>query len=316
MRKTIALGKKITREKKISLLVTQDPHATGFVGVRLKRRFQLPLIIHMHGDFWNNAHWRSESWRNRVKDYVQRSIVRHADALRVVSEGIRGKLLASGIPSEKIFVIHTPINDVLFASLTDTQKLLLEELRYKYQNRFILLFCGRLVAAKNLLFTLSVVRDLHKMRPEILLLIVGDGDQREQLKKSINEQHMEQYVVLLGSQLQDKLVVYYHLAHVLLLLSTNESFGKVIIEAGLAGTPTLASNTSGASHIIQDGTTGFLIPIHNHEAALDVLNEMIDQPEQTKQLGEWAQARYREQYASEKTIEHIVSLWKQVSASK
>lgn len=315
VREASALGRRICADKHISLLVTQDPHLAGFVGMRLKRRFHVPLLVNMHGDFLNNGHWRSEQWQHRVKEYLQKRIIPRADHLRVVSAGIQDKLVKYGIAPDKISVIHTPINDVAFRDLTDEQKVFLEELRYKYHHKFVVVFCGRLVAAKNLLFTLDVVRKAHAHNQKLQFLMIGDGELRGRLKQYIGEKRMEQYVTLLGPQHQDKLAIYYHLAQVLVLLSTNESFGKTIIEAGMAGTPSLASATTGATDIVTDGITGFIVPVNDLNATADVLNEMMNQPEQTKQLGEWARDRYLESYASERTVERIISLWKRIGTS-
>jgi hypothetical protein len=48
----------------VDLIDTQDPHLTGLIGWLLKRKFQIPLEVHCHGDFIDNSYWRSESWKN------------------------------------------------------------------------------------------------------------------------------------------------------------------------------------------------------------------------------------------------------------
>lgn len=310
----LAIARRICTEKKCSLIVTQDPHLTGWIGARLKKQFRIPLIVNFHGDFWNNAHWLSEHWSHQIKQWLQRKIVPQADGIRVVSDGIRRSLLSSGISDERIAVVHTPINDQAFIDFTEEQKILLEKLRYKFEGKFIILFCGRLVAAKNLALTLDAIDRLRKTRPNIAFLALGDGEQRTALEQIVVEKRLQQVVTFLGALPQDKISVYYRLANVLVLLSTNESFGKVIIEAGLVGTPSLASTTTGAASIIQDGTTGFLIPINDVQAAADVLDEMIEETDQTKQLGQWASEKYREQYASEKTVQRILAFWNKIAA--
>ncbi len=309
----VALARRIALERKVGLIVTQDPHATGWIGAKLKRELRIPLLVDMHGDFWNNRAWLGESWKHYVYASIQRKIVHAASRIRVVSYGIEAKLLAAGIPQDKIVVIPTPVNTTVFQNLDEHQKVLLEELRFKYQGKKIIVFCGRLVAAKNLHFLLDVADDLQKRRDDWILLIIGSGEEQSSLELQIKKLHVASHVQLLGSKPPLELAGYYQAALVMVLPSTNESFGKVIIEAGITGTPTLATETTGAKHIISDGRTGFLVPLNDRQAFLDVLDEMLEFPDQTKQLGEWAREQYLQQYAQGPTIQHIIALWQETA---
>src|SRR3989344_2479228 len=100
---------------------------------------------------------------------LQQHIIHAADGIRAVSDAIGLAVENHGVPRERIRVIHTPINTELFMALTKEQQLLEQKLRYKYGDRFIMLFCGRLVTAKNLLFTLEVIRGLMTRRKDFIL---------------------------------------------------------------------------------------------------------------------------------------------------
>lgn len=307
------IGTSVIRRKQVHLITTQDPHATAWVGLFLKKRFGVPLLVSFHGDFWNNPLWQRERWRNMLLSWGQHFIAPRADGIRVVSYGIRDKLIASSVKKEKIQVIHTPVNDRLFSILNVKQKADIEKLHTMYAGRDVLLFVGRFVPAKNLLFMLAVIEKLKKKKTQVLLLLIGDGELKSQLEQAIAERNLTAHVQMLGTKAHEELVPYYHIARAVLLLSTNESFGKVIIEAGLSGTPTLASDTTGARHIIQDGMTGFLVPINDLDATVGILEEMIDYPQLSKQLGERAQQLYRAQYSSERTTKDILRFWLSVA---
>ncbi len=303
----------LIERKKINLIVTQDPHATGWIGVKLKKEFHIPLLVDVHGDFWNNQAWLRESWKNFLLAAKQQSIIHAADRIRVVSYGIEEKLLKLGIAADKVAVINTPINTAIFQELDAHQQVFLEELRFKYQGKHVIVFCGRLVAAKNLSFLIDVVSDLKKRRSDWILLIIGTGELQQELEKQIKKHRLSSHIQLVGPKPPLELAAYYHLALLMVLPSTNESFGKVIIEAGVSSIPTLSSDTTGARHIIKDGRTGFLVPVNDRNAFLEVLSEMLEFPDQTKQLGEWARELYVQQYAREATIDRIIELWRKTS---
>jgi len=50
-------AKNIYFPDKFDLIVCQDPFLTGLTGWFLKKRFNVPLLIHFHGDFWQNKYW-------------------------------------------------------------------------------------------------------------------------------------------------------------------------------------------------------------------------------------------------------------------
>ncbi|MEK7584485.1 MAG: glycosyltransferase [Patescibacteria group bacterium] len=303
------LVRSVLGAKQMHLIVAQDPHVAGWVGLWAKKRFHLPLLVHLHGDFLKNRHWRNERWFHLIFAVLQPHILRQADGVRAVSTAIQEKLVSLGIPRGKVTLISTPVDEAVFLTSDEKQQVRIEELRYKYAGKFIALFVGRLESAKNIFFMIDVLERLRRKKKEIVLLMIGEGSLREQIKVAIKNRRLEGDVHMLGPKDHAELGVYYRLAHAVLLLSTNESFGKVIIEAGLCGTPTLASQTAGAAYIIEDGKTGFIVSVNDLDATVDVLDEMIDYPEGVKLLGMNAREVYKARYTSERSVQKIVELW-------
>lgn len=303
----IAAG--LIRQKPIHLIDAQDPHGTGWIGCRLKKKYQLPLEVHFHGDFWNNKYWIREQTKNRIYNLLQKFVVQQADGIRVVSDKIKKQLVNAGVPGEKIVVIHTPVDDKRFTSLDQEHERQLGVLRQTYHGRKVILFCGRLAVVKNLFFLLDVVAALSQRGDDFVVLIIGDGPEKIRLAEAISRKNLGDAVVMLGGKNHQDLAAYYRLADFLVLLSTNESFGKVIIEAGLCGAPTLASATLGAETIIDDGTTGIIVPVNDLAATVDVANELLGDPEAVKTLGLKARQIYLERYSGEETMKKIISFW-------
>jgi len=302
-----SLGRKLIKQYQHDLIDTQDPHWSGLVGLWLKNQFGRQLEVHFHGDFWHNPLWRQESLKHVFYDFLQNIIVRRADAIRVVSRPIRNKLVSSAIKSSKIRIINTPINakDLSF----EPDKQALQNIAKKYQNRKILLFVGRLVPAKNLFFLLDVISDLAKQRQDFVLLIIGTGPQTEALTKKIKEKKLTGDVFLLGAKNHYELVHYYRAAYLLLLLSTNESFGKVIVEAGFNALPTLASRTSGAISIIDDNQDGFLVDINSRRNTVRQISQLLDQKSLVESAGQKAKHDFRLRYSQQATFIAIKDFW-------
>ena len=93
---------------KFDLIICQDPFLTGLAGWIIKKRFKIPLLIHFHGDFWQNKYWlieRGRWWFNWFFLILSMFIVNRADGIRVVSSGIQDKLVNKGIDKNKIIIL-------------------------------------------------------------------------------------------------------------------------------------------------------------------------------------------------------------------
>ncbi len=302
--KAYSLGKKLFKKYNYDLIDTQDPHITGLIGYLLKRKFKSKLEVHFHGDFWNNKFWIKESFKNRIYNILQKIIVKKVDAIRVVNIRIKNKLIKSGVKKNIIKTINTAVNEEVFIKNIDSCKI-----QNKYNNKKILLFVGRFVKAKNLFFLLEVINKLKEKRNDFILLLIGEGEEKDKLNKFIQENNLNNFVNILESKTHEELALYYNAAYLLLLLSTNESFGKVIIEAGFTNTPTLSSKSLGPQDIIKDNINGYLVEINNLDQTLNKLNYLLDNENLVKQVGKEAKNNFLLKYSQKETYKKVDELW-------
>ena len=305
--KAIKLAKRNHQLHDYAIFDMQDPHLTGLIGLILKKKFHKKLEVHFHGDFWDNKFWLKESWKNLFYNFLQKIVVPQANAIRVANSIIQQKLVKAGFRSNIIRVINTPVNQNIFLTENNTQELI--ELNKKYQNKKILLFVGRLVLAKNLFFLLDIIKKLSENDKDFILLIIGDGPERDSLENKIKELHLEDFVQLIGDKTQEDIVAYYRAAYLLLLLSSNESFGKVIIEAGFCALPTLASQTTGAQSIIKDNENGYLVGINNFEETLETLSNILHDENTRQKIGQQAQTDFLRDYNQEQSFINVNNFW-------
>jgi glycosyltransferase involved in cell wall biosynthesis len=307
------LARRLQKINHYDVFDMQDPHVTGFVGLLLKKEFKSKLEVHFHGDFWQNNLWLKQDKKNIFYNILQKIVVPRADAIRVVSKIIKDKLVKAGLEDKKIRVINTPVNQEQFEQVVDDYKI--TTLKNQYQGRKIILFVGRLVTAKNLPFLLEVIAKLKNKRNDFVLLIIGEGEKKEELSKIIEQKDLKNIVFLLGAKDQAEILAYYRSADLNTLLSTTESFGKVIIEAGVASTPTLASKTTGALSIIEDGKNGYLVEINDLEGTVTALDKIISS-DNLKIIGQQAKHDFIRDYSQKNTYEKVKEFWWQIVNDK
>lgn len=301
--KALSFAKRLAAENKYDLIDTQDPHITGWIGYKLKKKFGIKLEVHLHGDFLENKHWLNESPKNRLYNILQKKILPKADAIRVVNKNFAHSLEKLGIVSDKIEVISTPVNEAAFVAESE------QNIGDEFGGKKVLLFVGRLVAAKNLIFMLDVIKKLSQKRDDFVMMFIGDGAQAEQLRKKIADDKLSDIVVMKGPRTHSELARYYHSAYLFVLLSTNESFGKVIIEAGFAGLPTIASMSAGPRTVISDDIDGWLVPIDDLDTTVEKLDSLLDQPDKVKLVGLTAKTEFLSRYGQKASFEKVRSFW-------
>lgn len=133
---------------------------------------------------------------------------------------------------------------------------------------FRLLFVGRVAMQKNVPLLLRSLRrflDTHAL--PVHLDIAGDGEDMPQVRRLISELSLREHVDLLGFVRGKELEELYESADALVLTSTRETFGQVMLEAMTKGVPVIASNIGCVRTIVADGTSGLLAELDEQSFA-------------------------------------------------
>ena len=125
--------------------------------------------------------------------------------------------------------------------------------------RLTLLFVGRLHPQKNLETLIQAVAILTKDSPDIQLLIVGDGNQKSQLKKLVQTLHLQNHVKLLGQKTGLDLIRFYKSSNIFILPSIYEGQPLTLLEAWAAKLPVIVSKTGDCQSLVRNGKNGYLI---------------------------------------------------------
>jgi D-inositol-3-phosphate glycosyltransferase len=189
----------------------------------------------------------------------------------------------------------------------------------------MLLFVGRVEPLKGLD---TLIHAIAIMRAEgvfsehpLCLTIIGGEPHLSQLDLSAemariqalcNEYGLGDLVTFLGQRSQVTLPYYYSAAEAVVMPSFYESFGMVALEAMACGTPVVASQVGGLAFLVQDGETGFTVPVEEPEALADRLLRLIREPGLRRQMGEKAADLARE-YAWENIAGRMLELYEEMT---
>jgi glycosyltransferase involved in cell wall biosynthesis len=179
---------------------------------------------------------------------------------------------------------------------------------------------GRINPGKGQLFFLQLAEILIKSHPEAHFVLVGDpfpGYEPilEEVKRVIREKRLEKRVSYLGFR-EDIPMVMASLDIFVLPSILPDSLPTVVLEAMAAGKPVIATRSGGASEMVLEGKTGFLIPIHDVGSGTQVLEKLISNPNLRREIGNLGRKRVLEDFSVE-NFEHNITnhLWQHLKKS-
>ncbi|HEX9679079.1 MAG TPA: glycosyltransferase family 4 protein [Candidatus Saccharimonadales bacterium] len=215
--------------------------------IKLKRRCHKPLIVHIHATEYDRSGGRQGN--NLVREIEYQGMMM-ADKVIAVSQATKRVLVEEyAIPATKVEVVHNSIN---LSDWPPDHSLnvysyieLLKQHGYK-----VIVNVGRLVIQKGLTHLLQAAQRVLEYQPKTLFLIVGSGDQYQELIELGAELGISQNLLFTGFQRGKAVDDAYRVADLFVMPSVSEPFGITPLEAGARGVPSLISKQSGVSEVM------------------------------------------------------------------
>jgi glycosyltransferase involved in cell wall biosynthesis len=194
---------------------------------------------------------------DRIRKTTRWLIAHHVGGVVAVSEAVRDAMVRSGVPPEKITVVHNSIPLAKFNAAAIDSGRVRKELGLG-ENEIVIGTVGKLHRGKGVFELLQAVHQLRPRYPSIKLLFVGDGPERSALEHEAGRLSMQDRVVLTGVR-KDVERMYAALDIFVLASSCEEAFGMVLIEAMAMERPVVATAVGGIPEIVQHEVNGLLV---------------------------------------------------------
>jgi D-inositol-3-phosphate glycosyltransferase len=118
-------------------------------------------------------------------------------------------------------------------------------------------------------------------------------------------------VTFLGKRSQDTLPYYYSAAEMVIMPSHYESFGMVALESMACGTPVIASLVGGLIHLVEDGVTGYHVPVDDPIALSERIAGLLQDKALRYRMGHDAFA-FAKKFSWESITDRIIQLYQEV----
>jgi len=242
------------RESRPDLILNYWLYPEGYSAVRVGRTLGVPVIVGAIG-----------SDIRRVSDAYLRHLVRktltQAAAVIAVSEELRQRTIAMGVPSRQVTAILNGCDGAVFrpGGRDEARRLLGLDVCGD-----MVLYAGNLLPTKGLVELMDAFIGLAPRHPDLRLALIGEGAWAGKLQALAAAAGVRERVIMPGPQESAKVACWIRACDVFCLPSYSEGCPNVVIEALSCGRPVVATDVGGVPELVKEGC-GILIPARDRE---------------------------------------------------
>ncbi|GHF99351.1 TIGR04063 family PEP-CTERM/XrtA system glycosyltransferase [Thalassotalea marina] len=256
--------------EKPDIIHAHSPALNGIAALQAGKKSGLPVVYEIRA-FWEDAAvdhgtCKEGDLRYKMTQSLENYVVKNANAVTTICEGLRGDLISRGFPESKFTVIPNAVNIEHFDVITEKDTDL--EASLQLQGKTVLGFLGSFYAYEGIDLTIKALAKVVKDRPDVHLLLVGGGPQENNLKVLVSSLSLEKHVTFTGRVPHEVVGKYYSLVDLLVYPRKSMRLTELVtplkpLEAMAQGKLLMASDVGGHHELIKDKETGYLFKADN-----------------------------------------------------
>ncbi len=272
--------------------------AAEFAGAR-------PIRVHTYHGHVLNGYFSGAKTKAIVQ--VEKSLAWRTDALITVGAQVRDELLAAGIGKPTQYSVIPPgLEPLQFPTRSEARATLGLD-----PNSPVVCVVGRVTQIKRPDRVADVARILGGRFPGLTILVAGAGDLQEELAHRVATEQLP--ITMLGWR--DDVETIFAASDLALLTSDNEGTPLSLIQAALAGIPSVATNVGAVHEVVLDAVTGILTPC-DPELMAGAVASLLENPERQATMGEAGRVRAEDLYTVQRFAEAHGALYESLIAAK
>jgi glycosyltransferase involved in cell wall biosynthesis len=293
------------RYHKADILHLHGYKDTILVGLLPRFLRGIPAIRTLHG-------WTSKTKLSRIWLYekLDRFCLKRLDGIVSVNTNL--------VDQVKRFVKRAPVitieNGIPPLRFNKEQILQEEgELAEFCRDAFVVGGVGRFSKEKGFTYLVEAMSVLVAKRPELKLVLIGEGDQQKELERIIQEERLAQHVFFAGYK--HDAARYLPIFDVFVLPSLTEGLPIVLLEAMQAGVPVVATRVGGVPDVLKNGEYGALVESGTGKALAQSVLQVIEHLDDAQLRAEKSKERALNQYSSARMAACYLKLYYSVSGA-
>ena len=264
-----------------------SPALCGQAALRVARRHAIPLVYEIRA-FWEdaavgNGKGSEGSLKYHLTRRLENHVVREADAVVTICEGLRADLVARGTPAEKITVMPNGVDLSLFGAPLPRDTALAQELGFLTDRGPcpVIGFIGSFYDYEGLDDLIAAMPELIARHGDARLLLVGGGPMEQALRAQAASSPAASAIRFIGRVPHHEVDRYYALADVMAYPRKRSRLTDLVtplkpLEAMAQGKLVAASDVGGHRELVTHGRTGVLFTPDDPAACAKALADLLD----------------------------------------
>lgn len=262
----VSLFPELKKEKFDLIDVSVFPYFSCFTAKAVSLLKKTPVIFTWHevwDDYWYEYLGQKKGFFGRA---IERMVSKLSPNNLAVSDWTAKRLEVLGVSENLITVIPNGIDFNRLSNIEPEKGWTSAEFEHKLYD---IIFAGRLIKEKNVDVLINAIALLKADFPRIKCCIVGDGPEKKMLVTLTKEKKVYQNFEFPGFQEYEALIKKIKASKILVLPSSREGFGMVVIEAFACGVPvlTVKEKYNAAQSLVENGVNGFVTQLEPEEIA-------------------------------------------------
>ncbi|MCX4298982.1 MAG: glycosyltransferase family 4 protein [Lachnospiraceae bacterium] len=278
----------LCKSHKYEFINTHFAVPTGPLGVWISKKFNIPNILSLHGGDIYDPTKKFSPHKWLIFRLCIKYVLKHSDYVIAQSSNTRENAQKYYCSQTQIQIIPLPYQKVEFDAVTR------QNIGLNVSDTY-LISIGRLVRRKGYDYLLHALAEINK--PDLKLIILGEGPEKENLEKLIKENGLENRVIMPGFVSENKKFQYLNSSDIYVLSSVHEGFGIVLQEAMQVGLPIVSTNYGGQVDIVKENENGILVKNRSATALAQGISRLISNRELMNRMRQNNIKKVKEFYA-------------------
>lgn len=203
----------------------------------------IPIIDYIHMEEWYNRNGGYSRYSTMMKSVIDKTLTCNENSKRILKEHF-------GRNSEEIETVYIGVDEEKFNPSKFNKNELLEKYGLQNEKRYILSYICRISEQKRPILLLEIVKKLKEKRNDFLVLVVGNGNLLEKMKKKASEMEILENIKFLGNI--EKTEEIYALSDATINCSIKEGLALTSYESLSMGVPVISANVGGQKELITE----------------------------------------------------------------
>lgn len=286
----------IAAEVKADVVIAQCPVQGGLVATRIAKRHCAKVLMEFHmGHYFDDKPFVS---RNGFLELITRINLSHADRIRVLSVGMREKLLAKyGADYAKRVVVLPPRVDLARFSRVKED--------WRIEGRPKVVMVGSVNSRKG---QLRLLQTILPSRLDLEVWIVGTGSDLDACKSLAARAGAGGQVKFFGQLSHVELADLLPRADAMVMFSTMEGTPRAIMEGMAAGLPIITTNAGFCADVVEHGQQGFVLGDDPTAEIIERLEQLFADDPLRARMGQSARARAETEFDADQLYDRYRAL--------